>query len=193
MLPLPPPLPLILLFLLLLLLLLLALPVALPSPPPLREPRFVPEPLGLSQVNIGSINGHGGQSDLPVYSCTKGALVTMTKHAAWAVSNPNLRQRPHRPNQGSTGCSCATTESAPTTSPYDSTAILSESRFCRVQTMFLNEVSLLQVGWMFTPAEHKLMTEWCDATTRAARTRTTRWWGRGWRGVQGAQLHRSRS
>ena len=123
MLPLPPPLPPLLL---LPLLLLLSLPVALPSPPPLREPRFVPEPLGLSQVNIGSINGHGGQSDLPVYSCTKGALVTMTKHAAWAVSNPNLRQRPHRPNQGSTVCSCATTESAPTTSPYDSTAILSE-------------------------------------------------------------------
>ena len=34
--------------------------------------------------------------------------------------------------------------------------------------MFLKEVSLFQVGWMFTPAEHKLMTEWCDATTRAA-------------------------
>ena len=27
--------------------------------------------------------------------------------------------------------------------------------------MFLKEVSLFQVGWMFTPAEHKLMTEWC--------------------------------
>ena len=53
-----------------------------------------------------------------------------------------------------------------------------------MQTMFLNEVSLFQVGWMFTPAEHKLMTEWCDATTRAARTRTTRWLAWGWRGVR---------
>jgi len=40
---------------------------------------------GGSVVNIGSINGHGGQSNLPVYSSTKGALVTMTKHAAWAL------------------------------------------------------------------------------------------------------------
>jgi NAD(P)-dependent dehydrogenase (short-subunit alcohol dehydrogenase family) len=46
---------------------------------------------GGSVVNIGSINGHGGQSNLPVYSCTKGALMTMTKHAAWALRREKIR------------------------------------------------------------------------------------------------------
>jgi len=46
---------------------------------------------GGSIVNIGSINGHGGQSNLPVYSATKGALMTMTKHAAWALRKDKIR------------------------------------------------------------------------------------------------------
>jgi len=46
---------------------------------------------GGSIVNIGSINGHGGQSNLPAYSCTKGALMTMTKHAAWALRKALIR------------------------------------------------------------------------------------------------------
>ena len=49
------------------------------------------EGTGGSVVNIGSINGHGGQSNLPVYSCTKGALMTMTKHASWALRNERIR------------------------------------------------------------------------------------------------------
>ena len=46
---------------------------------------------GGSIVNIGSVNGHGGQSNLPVYSSTKGALMTMTKHAAWALRRDKIR------------------------------------------------------------------------------------------------------
>lgn len=64
---------------------------------------------GGSIVNIGSINGHGGQSNLPAYSCTKGALMTMTKHSAWALRREHIR------------------------------------------------VNYLAVGWMFTPAEDKIM------------------------------------
>lgn len=72
---------------------------------------------GGSIVNIGSINGHGGQSNLPVYSCTKGALMTMTKHAAWALRRDKVR------------------------------------------------CNYLAVGWMYTPAEDKLMqSEGSDAT-----------------------------
>merc|ERR1711939_464069 len=37
------------------------------------------------------INGHGGQSNLPAYSSTKGALMTMTKHAAWAMRGAHIR------------------------------------------------------------------------------------------------------
>ena len=64
---------------------------------------------GGSIVNIGSINGHGGQSNLPAYACTKGALMTMTKHSAWALRRDHIR------------------------------------------------VNYLAVGWMFTPAEDKIM------------------------------------
>jgi len=71
---------------------------------------------GGSVVNIGSVNGHGGQvrttlllllllllpflllvltsllqSNLPCYSMTKGALLTMTKHAAWALRRERIR------------------------------------------------------------------------------------------------------
>jgi NAD(P)-dependent dehydrogenase (short-subunit alcohol dehydrogenase family) len=46
---------------------------------------------GGSIVNIGSINGHGGQSNLPAYACTKGALMTMTKHSAWALRRDHIR------------------------------------------------------------------------------------------------------
>ena len=46
---------------------------------------------GGSVVNIGSINSHGGQSNLTMYACTKGALVTMTKHAAWALRKHHIR------------------------------------------------------------------------------------------------------
>ena len=46
---------------------------------------------GGSIVNIGSINGHGGQSNLPAYACTKGALMTMTKHSAWALRREHIR------------------------------------------------------------------------------------------------------
>ena len=42
-------------------------------------------------MNIGSINGHGGQSNLPAYACTKGALMTMTKHSAWALRRDHIR------------------------------------------------------------------------------------------------------
>jgi len=49
------------------------------------------EKTGGSVVNIGSINGHGGQSNLPCYSMTKGALVTMTKHASWALRREFIR------------------------------------------------------------------------------------------------------
>merc|ERR1719272_1104135 len=46
---------------------------------------------GGSVVNVGSINSHGGQSNLPVYSCTKAALTAMTKHAAWALRRERIR------------------------------------------------------------------------------------------------------
>jgi NAD(P)-dependent dehydrogenase (short-subunit alcohol dehydrogenase family) len=68
------------------------------------------EKSGGSIVNIGSINAHGGQSNLPMYSSTKGALTTMTKHAAWALRKQRIRS------------------------------------------------NYIAVGWMFTPAEHKLKT-----------------------------------
>jgi NAD(P)-dependent dehydrogenase (short-subunit alcohol dehydrogenase family) len=71
---------------------------------------MIRESSGGSIVNIGSINGHGGQSDLPMYSCTKGALTTMTKHAAWSLRKERIR------------------------------------------------TNYIAVGWMFTPAEHKMMT-----------------------------------
>lgn len=63
-----------------------------------------------SIVNVGSINAYGGQSNLPMYSSTKAALTTMTKHAAWALRNHRIRS------------------------------------------------NYIAVGWMFTPAEHKLKT-----------------------------------
>ena len=68
------------------------------------------EKTGGSIVNIGSVNAHGGQSNLPMYSSTKGALTTMTKHAAWALRKERIRS------------------------------------------------NYIAVGWMFTPAEHKLKT-----------------------------------
>eukprot|EP00657_Telonema_sp_P-1_P003299 TRINITY_DN18062_c0_g1_i1.p1 TRINITY_DN18062_c0_g1~~TRINITY_DN18062_c0_g1_i1.p1 ORF type:complete len:145 (+),score=41.14 TRINITY_DN18062_c0_g1_i1:170-604(+) len=46
---------------------------------------------GGSIVNIGSINCRGGQSNLPVYSCTKAALQAMTHHAAWALRRERIR------------------------------------------------------------------------------------------------------
>lgn len=46
---------------------------------------------GGSVVNIGSINGHGGQSNLAVYASTKGGLMTMTKHSAWALRQHHIR------------------------------------------------------------------------------------------------------
>jgi len=49
------------------------------------------EGTGGSVVNIGSINCRGGQSNLPVYSCTKAALMAMTKHAAWALRKERIR------------------------------------------------------------------------------------------------------
>ena len=46
---------------------------------------------GGSIVNIGSVNGYGGISILPVYSSLKGALHTMTKNAAYAFRNDRVR------------------------------------------------------------------------------------------------------
>eukprot|EP00591_Stephanopyxis_turris_P013571 CAMPEP_0195511864 /NCGR_PEP_ID=MMETSP0794_2-20130614/4032_1 /TAXON_ID=515487 /ORGANISM="Stephanopyxis turris, Strain CCMP 815" /LENGTH=284 /DNA_ID=CAMNT_0040639535 /DNA_START=74 /DNA_END=928 /DNA_ORIENTATION=- len=67
------------------------------------------EKRGGSIINIGSINGHGGQSNLPAYASTKGALMTMTKHSAWALRREHIR------------------------------------------------VNYIAVGWMYTPAEDKIM------------------------------------
>ena len=46
---------------------------------------------GGSIVNIGSVNGHGGISILPMYSSMKGAMNTMTKNAAFAFRHDRVR------------------------------------------------------------------------------------------------------
>jgi NAD(P)-dependent dehydrogenase (short-subunit alcohol dehydrogenase family) len=42
-------------------------------------------------VNIGSVNAHAGQPDLAVYSVSKGALTTMTRNLADALSPEGIR------------------------------------------------------------------------------------------------------
>lgn len=42
-------------------------------------------------VNIGSINAHCGQTDLLVYSASKGALMTMTRNLGDALHGENIR------------------------------------------------------------------------------------------------------
>lgn len=44
-----------------------------------------------SIVNIGSINAYCGQDDLLVYSCTKGALMTMTRNLADYLGTSQIR------------------------------------------------------------------------------------------------------
>ena len=44
-----------------------------------------------SIVNIGSINAHCGQPDLLIYSMSKGALMTMTRNLADALSHESIR------------------------------------------------------------------------------------------------------
>ncbi|WP_367607997.1 oxidoreductase [Legionella sp. W05-934-2] len=46
---------------------------------------------GGSIVNIGSINAHCGQPDLLVYSMSKGALMTMTRNLADALTTDGIR------------------------------------------------------------------------------------------------------
>jgi NAD(P)-dependent dehydrogenase (short-subunit alcohol dehydrogenase family) len=46
---------------------------------------------GGSIVNIGSVNGSGGMSKLPMYSATKGALETLTKNAAFSFRKDKIR------------------------------------------------------------------------------------------------------
>jgi NAD(P)-dependent dehydrogenase (short-subunit alcohol dehydrogenase family) len=46
---------------------------------------------GGSIVNIGSINARGGQTNLTVYSTSKGALATMTKNAAASLGADRIR------------------------------------------------------------------------------------------------------
>jgi NAD(P)-dependent dehydrogenase (short-subunit alcohol dehydrogenase family) len=46
---------------------------------------------GGSIVNIGSINGRGGQTNLTVYSTSKGGLATLTRNAAAALGADRIR------------------------------------------------------------------------------------------------------
>ena len=46
---------------------------------------------GGSVVNIGSINGRGGQTNLTVYSTSKGGLATLTRNAAAALGAERIR------------------------------------------------------------------------------------------------------
>lgn len=46
---------------------------------------------GGSVVNIGSINARGGQTNLTVYSTSKGGLATLTKNAAASLSADRIR------------------------------------------------------------------------------------------------------
>lgn len=46
---------------------------------------------GGSIINIGSMNAHTGQTDLLVYSISKGALMTMTRNLADALSQEGIR------------------------------------------------------------------------------------------------------
>ena len=42
-------------------------------------------------VNVGSINAHGGETDLCAYSAAKGGLVTLTRNAAYALLPHRVR------------------------------------------------------------------------------------------------------
>jgi NAD(P)-dependent dehydrogenase (short-subunit alcohol dehydrogenase family) len=44
-----------------------------------------------SIVNVGSVTGHGGQTKLPAYAISKGALSVMTKNLAFALMRQNVR------------------------------------------------------------------------------------------------------
>ncbi|MDW6025572.1 SDR family oxidoreductase [Mesorhizobium sp. BAC0120] len=44
-----------------------------------------------SIINIISMSGHGGQSFITAYSASKGALITLTKNAAYSVMNHRIR------------------------------------------------------------------------------------------------------
>lgn len=46
---------------------------------------------GGSIINIGSINAHGGDPEILAYSVAKGALMTLTKSAAFALRKDNIR------------------------------------------------------------------------------------------------------
>lgn len=60
-----------------------------------------------SIVNIGSINAYCGQSDLLIYSMSKGALMTMTRNLADSLSESNIRV-----NQLNVGWTATETEHA---------------------------------------------------------------------------------
>ena len=49
------------------------------------------EKKGGSIINIGSINAHGGDPEIFAYSVAKGALMTLTKSAAFALRKDNIR------------------------------------------------------------------------------------------------------
>lgn len=66
---------------------------------------------GGSIVNIGSMNAHTGQTDLLVYSISKGGLMTMTRNLADALSHENIRV-----NQLNVGWTVTETERALQTS-----------------------------------------------------------------------------
>lgn len=53
--------------------------------------QFIKQGCAGSIVNIGSINAYCGQTDLLIYSMSKGALMTMTRNLADSLSEHNIR------------------------------------------------------------------------------------------------------
>jgi len=52
---------------------------------------FIEKKIKGSIVNIGSVNAHCGQDELLVYSCSKGALMTMSKNLGNALGGYGIR------------------------------------------------------------------------------------------------------
>jgi NAD(P)-dependent dehydrogenase (short-subunit alcohol dehydrogenase family) len=65
-----------------------------------------------SIVNIGSVNAHGGQPDLAVYSISKGALTTMTRNLADALAPEGIRVNQLNPGWTLTETEIATQKKA---------------------------------------------------------------------------------
>ena len=122
---------------------------------------------GGSIVNIGSVNGHGGISILPMYSSKKGAELASEQQA-----------RGH----GHLHALCCIRQCALTPAASGSLLPLSTSEHHDENAAFAfrhdRGVNCIAVGWMATPAEHEVMTKYHAKPSTWLRCRRSHFMGR---------------